>query len=207
MLKGHGHVVKYLHRDKVTQYIAVEPNTHMHSHIREHADAAGFYESDGSLIILSCSAEDVQPTLTALAPPGSSTRGGVYQIDTIICVHSLCSIPSAEATITKIVRDMLVSGGELLFSEHVRSPSEDVAWWQAFWSPIWQIPADGCRLDKATDKWIERMPSGSVEAGGQESGEETQMLGSMWKEGRAWSEDENWEDALFWHRTGRFVKR
>jgi len=138
---GHGHTVGYLDRDKVTKYLALEPNTRMHPHIRTSASAAGFNEEDGTLVILSCGAEDVSTILGVLGttqPP----------VDTIISVLTLCSVPSPERTIRNLVRDVLKPGGQFLFYEHVLSPREDVAWWQRAWAPIWAVLFDGCRLDR-----------------------------------------------------------
>ncbi|KAG1826490.1 hypothetical protein DFJ58DRAFT_828990 [Suillus subalutaceus] len=45
---GHGHTINYLDRSRVTKYVALEPNTHMHAEIRRTASAAGYTESTGS---------------------------------------------------------------------------------------------------------------------------------------------------------------
>ncbi|KAF9005059.1 S-adenosyl-L-methionine-dependent methyltransferase [Cyathus striatus] len=181
---GHGHSAHYLDHDKVTKYIAVEPNTLMHDLIRENASKAGFKESDGSLEILPYGAENTSAILSAL---------GGAQVDTIISILTLCTIPSPESTIKAVVHDLLLPGGQLLYYEHVLSHLPDVAWWQRFWAPIWQIPTDGCRIDRPTHIWIEKM--GVDESNG------------VWKEGRMWGKENEPEEHLFWHRAGRYVKR
>ncbi|KAH6899514.1 S-adenosyl-L-methionine-dependent methyltransferase [Coprinopsis sp. MPI-PUGE-AT-0042] len=138
---GHGHTIRYLDRPRVTKYVAVEPNTRMHSYIRAEAHLYNFHESDGTLVILSCGAEDSLAILSSL----SNT-----QVDTIISVLVLCSIPSPAAAIKSLVRDVLKSGGQFLFYEHVLSHREDVAWWQKFWTPLWSRAFDGCCLDRAS---------------------------------------------------------
>jgi len=165
----------------------------MHSHIRAFADALGFHESDGSLIILSCSAEEVQSQLALMHPSSSSL---LTQVNAIVCILTLCTIPSPEETLTKLVRDVLEPGGQLLYYEHVLNHRDDVAWWQHFWAPIWQIPTDGCQLNRATDRWISDMRA--------ENGD---LNGSMWKEGTTWGKEGDLEDSLFWHQVGRYVKR
>jgi len=57
---GLGNSIKYLQRDKVSRYIAVEPNLHMHSGLRDVAHKAGYFESDGSFVLLSCGAGDLK---------------------------------------------------------------------------------------------------------------------------------------------------
>ncbi|KAF9005060.1 S-adenosyl-L-methionine-dependent methyltransferase [Cyathus striatus] len=180
----HGHTVHYLQHDKVTKYVALEPNMLMHGQIREHASKAGFNESDGSLIILPYGAENTSAILSAL---------GGAQVDTIISILTLCSVPSPEKTINAVVRDLLHPGGQLLFREHVLSDHPDVAWWQRFLTPLWKIPLDGCRLDRPTHIWIEKMGVGDANG--------------VWKEGRVWSTDGEPDDGLLWHRIGRYVKR
>ncbi|KAG6830707.1 hypothetical protein H0H92_015183 [Tricholoma furcatifolium] len=187
---GHGHTVKYLDRKSVTKYVALEPNTLMHPQIRAAANSAGFVESDGSLAILSCGAED---TLTIISQIG----GKFYTVDTIVTVLTLCSIPNPEQTLRALVRDVLKPGGRLLFYEHVLSPLPDVAWWQRFWTPIWKIPFDGCCLDRPTHLFAERMTATSRDG----------RMVSMWSSKEIWGKDGEPEENLFWHRVGLFVKR
>lgn len=180
-LAGFGHTAKYLDHDKVSTYIALEPNALMHSEIRKSANAAGFMEQDGTLLILGCGAQDTQAILELTA-----NLGQLHPIDTIVSFLTLCTIPNPEQTMTALVRDVLAAGGTLVFYEHVLSHRHDVAWWQRFWTPIWKIFFDGCRLDRPTHLWIERM-------GG-------------WKEEAVWGKEGESEENIFFHRIGKFVK-
>ncbi|KAF9033623.1 S-adenosyl-L-methionine-dependent methyltransferase [Panaeolus papilionaceus] len=188
---GYGHTARYLTQARVTRYVALEPNKLMHAQIRARAHEAGFFESDGRLLILDCGAEDVNSILAALDEPS---------VDTIVSVLTLCTVPEPEKTISGLVSDVLKPGGQLLYYEHVKNPREDVVWWQRFWTPIWSLAFDGCRLDRPTDKWIMGLRreggDGSVEA-----------EGSMWREWREWGKEGEDPENLFWHSTGKFVKR
>jgi hypothetical protein len=175
---GHGHTANYLDREKVSKYIALEPNALMHAEIRKLAGAKGFMESDRSLLIISCGAEDISSVLATLHEPNS--------IDTLISILTLCSIPAPEQTLGALVRYVLKPGGTLLFYEHVLNPRDDVAWWQRFWTPVWKIAFDGCRLDRPTHLWIERM--------------------GLWSTGESWGKEGEDEENLFWHRAGKYVK-
>ncbi|KAJ3742139.1 S-adenosyl-L-methionine-dependent methyltransferase [Lentinula detonsa] len=186
---GFGHTIQYLNCSKVTKYVALEPNAQMHSHIRRTAECAGFRESDGSLVILSCGAEDTMQILEVL--------GGPHPVDTIISVLTLCSIPSLKGVITSLVRDVLKPGGQFLFYEHVLSPRADVAWWQRFWTPLWSIFFDGCRLDCPTHLYIENIKY--VDDDGKEL--------SIWDEGETWGKPGDSEENLWWHQAGQFRKR
>ncbi|KAI5885471.1 uncharacterized protein SCHCODRAFT_02603371 [Schizophyllum commune H4-8] len=172
---GHGVSALYLDRNKVTKYVAVEPNLAMHDYIRRTAASAGFSEDDGSLVVLGCGIEDVAAICAALRSnkaadtdersadtnaPHANLAGPCA--DTIISVLTLCSIPNPRATIRALVHGLLAPGGTFLFYEHVLSHRADVAWWQRFWAPVWRVPFDGCRLDQPTHLWIAE--AGDVDA-------------------------------------------
>jgi hypothetical protein len=192
MLLGHGHSVAYLNRARVSRYIALEPNVLMHEQIRAIANAAGYHESAGTLVILSCGAEDTNSILASLSlasPPGQPQL-----IDTMISVLTLCSIPAPQKTVSNLVRDILKPGGQFLLYEHVLSKREDVAWWQRFWAPVWAIAFDGCRMDRPSDVWVSEL---AVDGNGR---------GSAWRESRVWGKEGEDEENLFLHSVGRFVK-
>lgn len=170
----------YLDRSRVTMYIPLEPNILMHPAIRASAAAAGFTESDGTLLILACGAEDTTAIqqLTSLGQP--------HAIDTIISVLTLCTIPRPEASLKALVRDVLKRGGVFLFYEHVLSPRVDVARAQRFWTPFWKVFFDGCRLDRPTHLWVERMDG--------------------WADKEVWGKEGEDEENVWWHRLGKFVK-
>lgn len=161
-------------------YIALEPNLGMHSAIRASAGEAGFSESDGTLLIIACGVEDTTAIqqLTSLGQP--------HTIDTIVSVLTLCTIPRPEASLNTLVRDVLKPNGVFLFYEHVLSPREDVARAQRFWTPLWKVFFDGCRLDRPTHLWVERMEG--------------------WAEKEVWGKEGEDEENVWWHRLGKFIK-
>jgi len=161
----------------------------MHPQIRNLANNAGFTEQDETFFILPCGAEDTASIISVLGGPS-------HPVDTLISILSLCTIPSPEHSLTSLVRDVLKPGGQLLFYEHVLSPREDVAWWQRFWTPVWKLAFDGCRLDRPTHLWVERMAVLDNSA----------KIQGMWSDGQVWGNAEEPEEHLFWHRIGRFVK-
>ncbi|KAL4065596.1 hypothetical protein V8B97DRAFT_2025732 [Scleroderma yunnanense] len=175
---GHGHTVKYLDRAKVTKYVALEPNIDMHPEIRRAAHAGGYNEVDGTFAIISCGAEDSTFIMTSL--------GGYQPVDTIVSVLTLCSVPRPQETIKSLATDVLKPRGELLFFEHVRNPLPHIERWQRFWSIIWSRVFDGCRLDRPTHIWIQEVRG--------------------WAKEEVWGLDDESEEHLFLHRSGRFVK-
>lgn len=176
--------MSYLDHERVTKYIALEPNTHMHAELRKVAHEAGYAEEDQTLVILGCGAEDTETILSA--------HGG-QQFDTIISVLTLCTVPSPEQTISSLVHDVLKPGGEFLFYEHVLNPLQDVAWWQRFWAPFWAVVFDGCRIDRPTHLWFKNLRN--------QDGE------TVWKpESKGWGKEAEPQVNLFWHQVGRYVK-
>lgn len=149
----------------------------MHPKIRAFANEKGFTESDGSLLILSCGAEDISAVLAALGKPNI--------VNTLVSILTLCTIPAPEQTLSALVHYALAPGGTFVFCEHVLSPRSDVAWWQRFWTPIWKIALDGCRLDRPTHLWVERM--------------------AIWRESDIRGVNDE-EENLFLHRIGKCVK-
>jgi hypothetical protein len=159
----------------------------MHPNIRAVANAAGFDESSGTLVILSCGAEDTSCISSGLC-------GELHSVDTLISILTFCCVPSPWRSLRSLVELHLKHSGQFLFYEHVLSPRADVAWWQKFWTPIWKTAFDGCRLDRPTHLWVEEMGIDSGKGDG------------MWKEGGVWGKPGEPEEHLFWHRIGRYVK-
>ncbi|KAJ7245149.1 hypothetical protein B0H12DRAFT_790593 [Mycena haematopus] len=185
---GLGHSIDYLDRTTVTAYIALEPNELMHPAIRARAKAAGFREED-VLILRGCGAEDPKTIRAQL-------DGAGLRVNTMLSILTLCSIPDPQHTLARLIREVLVPGGRLLFYEHVLSPRSDVAWWQRFWTPLWRLAFDGCCLDRPTHLWLEAM---------EDVGPDGQNI-NMWSQRKVWGKEGEPEEHLFWHRVGEFVK-
>lgn len=143
----------------------------MHAQIRTRAAIAGFTESDGTLLLLSCGAH--HPSL-------------IPKADTLVSILTLCSIPNPRSTIHALLDEVLNPGGTFVYLEHVKSEREDVAWWQAFWNPVWSFVFGGCRMGRETHVWVHEW-----------SGWETREIRK--------DEDEP-EENLFVHRWGVYVK-
>ncbi|KAF8346369.1 hypothetical protein F5887DRAFT_109081 [Amanita rubescens] len=173
---GHGHSIQYLNHSLIQRYIAIEPNILMHPHIRNAAHAAGYTEHNGTLLILPCGLQDSELILAAAGT----------QVDTIISVLTLCSVPAPEKLIPAMTDLLLKPGGQLLYYEHVLNPRHDIAWWQKLWSPIWSLAFDGCRMDRQTDLWIEQ----------------TKGL----RRRHVWAKPGEPPESLFFHRLGRYEK-
>ncbi|KIY71617.1 S-adenosyl-L-methionine-dependent methyltransferase [Cylindrobasidium torrendii FP15055 ss-10] len=172
---GLGHSAKYLDHTKVTSYYALEPNAAFHDQIRVNATLSGLAPS--SISVIPHNAGDSEAILASL---------GGQQVDTVLCILTLCGIPDAERALADIVQNVLKPGGQVLFYEHVSCDvSRSVAWWQSFWSPAWEFIV-GCKLDKPSHKIIDNLPV-------------------KWKESETWGKKDE-PAKIFWHQGGRYVK-
>ncbi|KZV78306.1 hypothetical protein EXIGLDRAFT_717173, partial [Exidia glandulosa HHB12029] len=136
---GHGHTAHYLDISKVTRYVALEPNLGFHAHIRQHAHDAGFVEADGTLLILGTGGEDIAGIIHSLGPSS---------VDTLLSIHSLCSVPNPKSTIRALVHRVLKPGGQLLSYEHIEGRTRGVRFAQAMLNPIWTMFFDGCNIGR-----------------------------------------------------------
>ena len=158
---------------KVTRIILVEPNADMHPALRKKANKAGYWESDGSLLLLGCGGGISDERALNLAGVG------LHSVDTIITINVLCGIPSPAEAI-EMYRRLLKPGGLLIFYEHVRSEEQFSADCQTFYTrTIWPSLFDGCCLDRPIGAWIIAGPdaaqSGKVVIG--------EKRASSWEEG------------------------
>lgn len=113
---GHGHTIPYLDRTRITKYVAVEPNVRMHSEIRDMAQKHGY--SADECIVLSCGAEDSDVI--------AATLGGEHRVDTIVSILTLCTVPNPKAVASALTKNVLKSGGQFLWYEHIANPLPDV---------------------------------------------------------------------------------
>jgi ubiquinone/menaquinone biosynthesis C-methylase UbiE len=110
----------------------VEPDPHMGRQLREKLVRAG-------------RAAEV----SVVEAPGESLPFYDGSFDTVAVTLVLCTVPDQPATLAEIKR-VLAPGGRLLFLEHVRSHSLEVAKWQDRLERPWKFLADGCRCNRDT---------------------------------------------------------
>lgn len=110
----------------------VEPDLHMTKQLREKLERAG---SNGAISVVEA--------------PGEELPFADDSFDTVAVTLVLCTVPDQAATLGEIKR-VLAPGGQLLFLEHVRSDSPDLAKWQDRLESPWRFLADGCRCNRDT---------------------------------------------------------
>jgi len=173
---GHGHSLKYMQREKITKYYALEPNTDMWPGLRKAIVEAGLSEEDGSAVLLPYGAGDIDKIAGAL--------GGENKLDTIVSILVFCSVPDAQDVLPALCQRLLKKGGSLLMYEHCLSPVPSSRVYQRLWTPIWSIVFDGCHLDKDTMAWVNQV---------------------KWSDKHIWRKEGEPEWSLFFHGVGRFT--
>ncbi|MDP6606143.1 MAG: methyltransferase domain-containing protein [Dehalococcoidia bacterium] len=73
--------------------------------------------------------------------------------DAAVSALVLCSVPDPARALAEL-RRVVRPGGELRLFEHVRSDRGWVSVIQRIATPLWRIPADGCRLDRDTERAV-----------------------------------------------------
>ena len=122
-------------------------------------------------------------------------------VDILVIILTICSLPSPTQTLRKLVQKTLRPNGQLLFYEHVRNPRPTVARVQDAFAPFWRRFFDGCvvGLDGVRAVW----DAGLVERCGERN------LGdgkNVWADMKTWDLEGEDKDSLFWHQIGRCVK-
>lgn len=110
----------------------VEPDPHMTKQLREKLAQSG---KAAEISVVEASGED-------LPFPDDS-------FDTVAVTLVLCTVPDLTATLAELKR-VLKPDGQLLFLEHVRSRSPELAKWQDRLESPWRFLADGCHCNRDT---------------------------------------------------------
>ncbi len=74
--------------------------------------------------------------------------------DTVLLTFTMCTIPDLDAALAEMHR-LLKPDGQLLFSEHGRSPDAHIRRWQDRINPLWGRVAGGCNINRPIDKLID----------------------------------------------------
>jgi ubiquinone/menaquinone biosynthesis C-methylase UbiE len=131
----------------VSELVLAEPDPHMADRLRERLAQEG--TSAGRASVIEAPAEDLP------FDDGS--------FDTVVATLVFCTVedPGRAAAET---RRVLVEAGSLLFLEHVRSETRQLAWWQDRLERPWGWVAGGCHPNRPTGDlladagfWIEQI--------------------------------------------------
>lgn len=138
--------------DAVTELVMAEPDPHMAARLRERVAAETF--APGKINVVEAPAEDL---------PFDDAG-----FDTVVSTLVLCTVHDQGSSLAE-ARRVLVEGGALLFLEHVRGETRQLAWWQDRLQRPWGKIAGGCHPNRATADslasaglWIEQLDRGRM---------------------------------------------
>lgn len=120
-----------------TKVFALEPNPHMWEIIEKKRH-------------YTC---NLEPIVKGIEDPEVQMRFTEPFFDSVVCTLVLCNVPDLRNTF-RFIEKVLKVGGKLVLLEHIRSHSNFSAGIQDFFSPSWKFFADGCNLNRETDKVV-----------------------------------------------------
>ena len=132
---GPGHNLQFYDSSKVDKVIGVDPSNELNEIAKKKAN-----KNNIDIDFLLTTAESI--------PLEDNS------VDTAISTYTLCSIPNPDASLQEIKR-VLKPGGNLLFSEHGKSPDRGVARFQNLIDFFWPEIADGCHLNRNMSEMIQ----------------------------------------------------
>jgi SAM-dependent methyltransferase len=129
---GSGANCRYLPRG--TLLIAIEPNEHMHPHLRA---AAARHQL----------ALELRPVGADFLPLGDASA------EVVICTLVLCTVSDPVAVLRE-VRRVLRPGGRFICVEHVAARAGLIAWVQRLLRRPWHWLFEGCHTDRDTERLL-----------------------------------------------------
>ena len=115
--------------DRVSRWIGIEPNPHMHAELRRAGALRG-----------------IEADFREVTTEGMDV--GDASVDVVLSTLVLCSVPDPDAVVREIHR-ILKPGGRFVFLEHVAAPrGSGLRRLQRLAKPFWWYFADGCRPDR-----------------------------------------------------------
>jgi ubiquinone/menaquinone biosynthesis C-methylase UbiE len=85
------------------------------------------------------------PEMKELVPENS--------LDAVVCTLVLCTVPDPRMALVNFLK-WLKPGGKLVILEHIRSHHPTRGKLQDLLNPVWRKVADGCYLNRATDRLL-----------------------------------------------------
>jgi [ribosomal protein S5]-alanine N-acetyltransferase len=137
---GVGTGVNFEHYSNDIQLIGIEPSLHMMPHAEKRREVL-LFPNRITLHSIGCG----YPEMEQLVLPES--------LDAVVCTLVLCTIPEPEKALRNYMK-WLKPGGKLVILEHIKSHRHLAGKLQDFLNPMWSKMAEGCQLNRTTDKLL-----------------------------------------------------
>ena len=139
---GVGTGANFEHYNSDIELTGIEPSPYMLSRAVKKRDLL-LFPSRITLLETGCG----YPEMQKLIP--------VNSLDAVVCTLILCTIPDPEKALENFMK-WLKPGGKLIILEHIRSHNPRRERIQDFLNPVWKKVADGCHLNRPTDRLLDR---------------------------------------------------
>jgi ubiquinone/menaquinone biosynthesis C-methylase UbiE len=137
---GVGTGVNFEHYSNEVEVTGIEPSPHMLPFAKKKKEVL-LFPNRFTLLHTGCG----YPEMEKMFEPGS--------LDAVVCTLVLCTIPDPELALERFMK-WLKPGGRLLILEHIRSHNHFTAKIQDTINPVWSRVAEGCQLNRPTDKLL-----------------------------------------------------
>ncbi len=137
---GVGTGINFKHYSNDIELTGIEPSPHMMSHAKRRRDKL-VLPNRFTLHNIGCGYQEMEK----LIPHNS--------LDAVVCTLVLCTIPNPEKALENFMK-WLKPGGRLIILEHIRSHKHSKGKLQDLVTPAWEKMAEGCQLNRPTDKMI-----------------------------------------------------
>lgn len=137
---GVGTGANFKHYGHEIELTGIEPSPYMLVHAEKRKDAL-LFRNRITLHNTGCG----DPEMENLIAPAS--------LDAVVCTLVLCTIPNPEMAVVNFMK-WLKPGGRLLILEHIKAHNYTFAKFQDKINPYWEKMAEGCQLNRPTDKML-----------------------------------------------------
>ncbi len=137
---GVGTGANFEHYSKDAQVTGIEPSPHMLPRALKKKEVL-LFPNRFTLLHTGCGYPEMEKMFE------------LESLDAVVCTLVLCTIPNPEMAMEKFMK-WLKPGGKLLILEHIRAHNHYAGKIQDTLNPAWSRVAEGCQLNRATDKLI-----------------------------------------------------
>jgi SAM-dependent methyltransferase len=137
---GVGTGTNFEYYNENVKLIGIDPSPYMLTRAEKNKEAIRFPDKF-TLLNTGCSYDEMEK----LFLPDS--------LDAVVCTLVLCTIPDPSRALKNFMK-WLKPGGKLVILEHIRSHNPSKGKFQDFLNPLWKMVADGCHLNRPTDKLL-----------------------------------------------------
>ena len=137
---GVGTGVNFQYYRNDVELTGIEPSPYMMLHAEKKRDLL-FFPNRFTLHNIGCGYTEMEKLIEPLS------------LDAVVCTLVLCTVPNPEKALANFMR-WLKPGGRLLILEHIKAHNRVAGKLQDMINPVWERMAEGCQLNRTTDKML-----------------------------------------------------